>query len=131
MLDNFNTPNTSPRTDHVTISHIRMFLWEHGGGLEEAARLLGGLQWARRVRRLCADARHGSLPRRMCLREMHALLGLLRLECADDLASVEARCFSDIHPADPRVFEICLLTDYLDRFIETDAQKLSCPDKIK
>lgn len=119
MLDDFNTPNTDTNTDDITIFDIRLFLAKHRDGLEEAARLLGGPRWARRVVQLCADVRNGVLSRRACLGELHAILGLLRLECVDDLASDEAAFFASIDPSDPRVLDICLLTDRLDRLLST------------
>lgn len=123
MFDN-STLSTGADTDPVIISHIRLFLAEHRAGLEEAARLLGGTRWSRRVRKLCADVRSGSFPKRACLRELHALLGLLKLDMVEDLTSDEAQCFADIHPADPRVLEICLLTDELDQLLEWIARNM-------
>lgn len=119
MLDNTISYNADAGLG--TLLRIRQFLAKHGTALEVAALFLGGRRWSSRVRQLCVDVGNGRVPRRTCLMELHALLGLLRLECVDDLASNEAAFFASIDPSDARVHELCLLTDRLAQFLDTVA----------
>ena len=118
MLDNPTSMHASTNPDCDTLFRIRVFLATQAPGLEAAAQLLGGQRWSGRVRQLCVDVSDGSLPSRACLRELKALLGLLRLESVYDLTSEEAACFAMIDPTDPRIFEICLITDRLAQFLD-------------
>lgn len=118
MLENTNTMNTGTDQGSGTLFRTRLFLSKHGPALEAAVELLGGRRWSGRLRQLCADVSDGSLPWRVCLRELEALLGLLRLELVDDLTSYEAACFAVLDPADSHIDEICKLTDALARLLD-------------
>lgn len=98
----------------TAVLQLLLFLSTHRPGLENAAALLGGPIAARRVRGLI-DAL--SVPRptisRWIGRELVALHRLLSLEYVANFDRPEAHYFSLIHPEDPAVAEICLLTDGL------------------
>lgn len=98
----------------AAMMQLMHFLSNYQGGLENAARLLGGPIAARRVRAI-VDALSGPQPivTRWISRELVALHRLLSLEDVANFDSPAAHYFSLIDPADPAVAEICLLTDEL------------------
>jgi len=116
MLDHTTATNAAHEHRSGILLHTHQFLSEHGADLEAAARLLGGDRWACRVRNLCAGTRTATSPPHVGLRELEALLGLLRLERVGDPTD-GAAYFAIIKPTDPRVHDICLLTDALDHFL--------------
>lgn len=115
MLDNSYSSSAGSSHEAGDLLPICLFLNEHGVALEVAAGLLGGDRWARRVLKLRQNVRAGGLPRRPCMMELHALSRLLRLEHVSDPGAEESAYFAVIDPRDPRVHDICLLTDRLDR----------------
>ena len=123
MLDHTTAMNAVHEHRSGIVLHTRQFLSEHGPALEAAARLLGGDRWACRVRNLCAGTRAVTSRPHVCLRELEALLGLLRLERVSDPEADGADSFRAIEPTDPRVHDICLLTEAFDRFLRGISEK--------
>lgn len=111
-----------PRIYHLNIDQNRhqgplslalRFAEDHREALLNASELLGGPGAGRRCARLLDDLREATtLTRRLRLGlvDLHRLLVLDRV---DDLESVEAKCFAEMSPEDPRVHDICLLADRL------------------
>ncbi|MFD0978390.1 hypothetical protein [Tropicimonas aquimaris] len=89
------------------------FLDEHRGALLSAAGLLGGRDGLSLVRVLFDGIGRGGLATRGVRRRLAGLLALLSLQHVGDPERIESACFSEIDPMDPRVEEICLLTDGL------------------
>ncbi|MHA7876342.1 hypothetical protein [Roseivivax sp.] len=101
-------------------SRLHTFLAENGEGLQNAALMLGGRRWLRRVQHLLDEAfSHRDVTRRMTC-EVRQLQGLLHLEHVADLESPEAAYFAELDPGEPCVEEICLLADALDEALEGD-----------
>ena len=98
----------------TAVLQLLFFLSTHRPGLENAAALLGGPIAVRRLRGLL-DALSVPKPAisRWIGRELVALHRLLSLEDVANFDRPEAHYFSLIHPEDPAVAEICLLTDGL------------------
>lgn len=117
MLDNSNSSEAGSFHEPGAPLPVCLFLDEHGAALEAAAGLLGGDRWARRVLKLRQDVRAGALPRRACVVEFQALGRLLRLEKVAGPDAEESAYFAAIDPADPRVHDICMLSDRLDQLI--------------
>ncbi|PSK80685.1 hypothetical protein CLV79_12027 [Limimaricola soesokkakensis] len=92
---------------------LHRFAQEHYEPIQNAALLLGGRSWLRRVQRLLDHLQFTSTVTDHVRREAAALLELLTLEHVHDVLRLEAAYFADLDPADPHVEEICLLTDHL------------------
>jgi len=92
---------------------LHRFAQEHYEPIQNAALLLGGRPWLRRVQRLLDHLQFTSTVTGHVRREATALLELFTLEHVHDELRPEAAYFAEIDPADPHVEEICLLTDRL------------------
>ena len=100
----------------------RQFAAEHREAMINASALLGGPDASRRCTRLIEELRESpTLSRRLriALVDLHRLLSL---DLVDDFETEEARRFSEIHPSDPRVHELCLLADQLRGLLEAIAR---------
>lgn len=111
-----------PRIYHLHIdknSHqtplglARRFADDHRDPLFNATKILGGPQAEKRCMRLLEDLHEARTLTRRLRVELIDLHRLLVLDRVDDLESVEASCFAELSPADPRVHDICLLADHL------------------
>ncbi|MCO8146382.1 hypothetical protein NHN26_14230 [Rhodovulum tesquicola] len=111
VKDNFKTG--TPVTCDPRLAAARHFCNEHGEALVTAAALLGGARWESRALGLLEAMSGADRLTRGLERDLVALHGLLALDHVDDLDSVEAARFAEIHPADPRVEDLCRLTDRL------------------
>lgn len=100
-------------------SRLHSFLAENGEGLQNAALLLGGHPWLRRMQRLIDDVSSEPRVTRRIARELRELQALLHLEHVYDLERPESAYFAELDPAAPYVEEICLLTEALDEALET------------
>lgn len=102
----------------ITPTSIHHFVEDNAEALQNAALLLGGQPWLKRVQKLFESlAAESPLPRRT-QREITALLGLLTLEHVHDPYRPEAAYFAVLDPSSPYVEEICLLADDLRRAID-------------
>ena len=109
MFDLATPTSTAP----AALLHLREFALEHEAALMSAAALLGGSAWQGRTRRLLCRLSDATAPTRTLRGELDALHGLLTLRRVHEWDSIEAACFAEIAPDDPRVEEICLLSDQL------------------
>ncbi|QFS83055.1 hypothetical protein [Roseivivax sp. THAF197b] len=100
-------------------SRLHIFLAENGEGLQNAALLLGGRPWLRRVQRLLDAALTQTSVTRRVVRELHELRDLLHLEHVHELDRPESAYFAELDPSEPYVEEICLLAEALDEALET------------
>ena len=89
------------------------FLSEHDQALISAAELLGGASWYRRALRLLNQLHSSDVLTRRAIQDLEALRDLLALENVGDCDRDEAGFFASIDPSDPRVAEICLLSERL------------------
>ncbi len=79
------------------------FLVTEAESLQNAALLLGGRPWLRRVQKLLDVAATQPVPTRRMKSEMHQLCDLLHLEHVHDLDRPEAGHFAELDPAGPHV----------------------------
>lgn len=107
---------TAPNAD--VVARTRFFLKEHGAALQTCAGALGGDRWQRRALALCEAVRDGTSSTKSCLKELNALLALLSLERVGQLEPDECSYFGFVEPDDPRVHELCLMSDRLEDFVE-------------
>ena len=112
-----NAHGTALNTD--VVARTRCFLNEHGAALQTCAAALGGDRWQRRALALCEAVKDGCLSSKSCLKELNALLALLSLERVGQLEPDECGYFGLVEPDDPRVHDLCLMSDRLEDFIET------------
>lgn len=89
-------------------TRLHSFLAEQGEGLQNAALLLGGRPWLRRVQRLIDEACSRPGITRKIGRELRELRALLHLEHIHDIDRPEAAYFAELDPNEPYVEEICL-----------------------
>ena len=101
-------------------TRLHSFLAEQGEGLQNAALLLGGRPWLRRVQRLIDEACSRPGVTRKTGRELRELRALLHLEHIHDIDRPEAAYFAELDPNEPYVEEICLLADGLDDALEAE-----------
>ena len=92
---------------------LHEFLQEHHEPLQNAALLLGGRPWLRRMQRILDDFAMKSIASHRTRDELVKLHGLLTLEYIHDFDTPEAVYFADLDPHDSIVEEICLLADEL------------------
>lgn len=103
---------------HPALAMLIAWFSENSDALLNASTLLGGLPAHRRTARLISELlTDATLTRRQML-ELTKLLDLLKLENVGDPDSIEAECFSDIDPADPVVYDLCMLADGLEVRLE-------------
>ncbi|MBY6200525.1 hypothetical protein KUV65_04065 [Maritalea mobilis] len=108
------------------VARTRRFLNEYGSALQTCAAALGGDRWQRRALALCEAVKGGSLSSKSCLKELNALLALLSLERVGQLEPDECGYFGLVEPDDPRVHDLCLMSDRLEDFV----QSLEASDEI-
>jgi len=101
---------------------LHHFVEEHAEALQNAALLLGGRPWLKRVQCLFDTLYTGSSLLGRAGREVAALHELLSLAHVHDPSRPEAAYFAALDPASPYVEEICLLADALRQ-----AFKEACP----
>ncbi|MCE6950299.1 hypothetical protein LAZ29_05125 [Cereibacter sphaeroides] len=99
---------------HARLFAVQAWLDEHGNAAANAARLLRGAAAADGVSRLVDDARQADGLSRLMRARLMALHRLLNLDDAD-LDGFPSML--PLHPADPRVLEICLLADSLSSLL--------------
>lgn len=103
---------------HVNIpASLLLFLaWlsENADALMNASQLLGGARAARRTARLLDDLRREPSLNTRVRRELQALRDLLALEHVDDPDREEGAFFALLDPADPVVYDLCMLKDGLE-----------------
>ncbi len=99
---------------HANLFAVQAWLDEHGTAAANAARLLRGAAAADGVFRLIHDVRHAERFSRLMRTRLEALHRLLSLEDAD---RDPFPSMLPLHPADPRVLEICLLADNLSSLL--------------
>lgn len=97
----------------ATVMSLMIFLSTNREGLLNSATLLGGPVAGRRVLRLLDTLASQRQMTRWVSAELAALHRLLSLRDVGDFDRPEAYFFSLLHPEDPAVAEICLLTDGL------------------
>jgi hypothetical protein len=94
-------------------SALHRFAQEYYKPMQNAALLLGGRPWLRRIQRLLDHLQFTSTVTGQVRREATALLELITLEHVHDVLRPEAAHFAALDPADPPVEEIWLLTESL------------------
>ncbi len=103
----------------MSASALHRFAQEHYGPIQNAALLLGGRPWLRRVQRLLDHLQHTPVVTCSTKRQAAAVLGLLTQR---DVLRSESACFAALDPADPEADEIWLLAKLLsDALDETVA----------
>lgn len=97
---------------------LRHFVLSYREALANAAALLAGARGARSVELLAAGLTECAEPSRRTWAALRDLLGILTLEHVHDPDREECALFAVLEPTDPRVEEICLLTDGLRDVLE-------------
>ena len=118
MLHDYPQSSKSTRVTQEAWSALHHLFHEKREGLKSAAILLAGARGGRLVDDLSmrlADDRELS---RSALHLAGNLLDVLALEFVHDFEREEAMLFAQIEPGDPRVDEICLLTEELHEAID-------------
>ena len=100
------------------LTDLRRFVLSYRAALTNAAALLAGARGARSVECLAAGLTEGSVPSRRTWAALREVLGILTLEHVHDPDREECALFAALDPTDPRVEEICLLTDGLRDVLE-------------
>jgi hypothetical protein len=100
-------------------TRLHTFLGEHAEGLQNAALMLGGRPWLRRLQGLMDDVSEESRITLRISRELKELRALLHLEHVHDIDCPEAAYFAELDPTEPYVEEICLLADGLDEALNS------------
>lgn len=93
------------------------WLSEHAEALMNASALLGGPRGFSRTARLLDDLRREPALNTRVRRELNALRDLLALEHVDDPERAESAWFALIDPADPVVYDLCVLRDELEALL--------------
>ena len=101
-----------------TLARLQLFATTHHTSLISAAELLGGAAGGRRCARLLGELSNACAMSRRLRSELDWLHGLLTLERVHDFGGEEAACFALIDPTDPRVDEVCLLSEVLGEQLE-------------
>lgn len=100
--------------DTSATSGLLIFLSEHNEALQNAALVLGGSPALRRVQSLLDQlTMTGELTRRVRI-DLVKLHELFTLKYVGDPECLECAQFAEIDFADPKVEQICLLTDQLE-----------------
>ena len=99
------------------------FLDERRAALLSAGKLLGGKDGLSLVQGLYDRISSDGLAAGGVRRRLAALLALLSLQNVGDPDRVESACFAEIDIPDPRIEEICMLTDELGRLMAAIAGK--------
>lgn len=102
----------------TTPTCVHHFVEKNAEALQNAALLLGGRPWLKRVQRLFETLWTESSLHGRAGREATALYDLLTLAHVHDPSRPEAAYFAALDPASPHVEEICLLADELRQAIE-------------
>lgn len=106
---------------HINIpaSLLMLLSWlsDNADALMNASQLLGGVRAARRTARLLDDLRRQPALNTRVRRELRALRDLLTLEHVDDPNREDGAFFAQIDPADPIVYDLCMLQEGLDEHL--------------
>ena len=104
---------------HPAVAMLLAWIFEYREALLNASMLLGGPPAQRRAARLLADILSNGEVNRRLIAELSWLHRLLTLEHASDPDRDEAVYFAAIDPADPVVYELCILADGLGDRLES------------
>jgi len=107
---------------------LHQFVEENAEALQNAALMLGGRPWLKRVHRLFEALRTESFLRRRIRQEVTALHGLLAH--AHDPSRSEAPFYASLDPASPWLEEISLLANELGQAIDDAYASQPSPDKL-
>lgn len=105
----FDIPTASTALHH--------FVARHSEALQNAAMLLGGLPWLRRVQATIERLQYGASVGCVRSSDFQALHELLTLHHVHDAQRPEAAYFARLDPAAPYVEDICVLADELQEAI--------------
>ncbi|SIO39496.1 hypothetical protein SAMN05444722_1862 [Rhodovulum sp. ES.010] len=120
MFDPFNLPHLRPPGHDGRTMSLHAFVESHGSALHAAAGLLGGKTAARAVVELSERLAREPRPTRRTRQLAMDVLGVLALVNVHDDTRPEAGRFAMLDPSDPRVEDICLLTDGLLDAVRAD-----------
>lgn len=97
----------------ASLNIVRIFFSEFGEATQNAILLLGGPNAHRRCLRLFTSLRESKTLTRRHKEELVRLHSVLMLDASDGSEDGQFDLFLDIHPSDPIVEDLCLLTDRL------------------
>lgn len=103
---------------HPAVTMLLAWVFEYRDALMNASMLLGGPPAQRRAARLLADILSNGDVNRRLIAELSWLHRLLTLEHVSDPNRDEAVYFAAIDPADPVVYDLCILADGLGDRLE-------------
>ncbi|MEQ8342990.1 hypothetical protein [Marinovum algicola] len=112
MFDYLPTEDRDPSLDLA-----RCFFSDHGQDLADAAARLGGACGNARVVSCALQIKTACRMNHRIRRDLVALHRLLSLEDVGDPACLETELFGALHPANPQVETICVLTDMLSNLL--------------
>ncbi|WP_096787898.1 hypothetical protein [Rhodobacter sp. CZR27] len=98
---------------------LRVFFDHELAAVLAAAHLLGGSSARNRVQRLAVRVAEATRATPLLRRELLALHRLLALDGVEDPEGDAAGYFSSIDPADPRVHEICRLSEAFSNLLDS------------
>ena len=114
----FTAQSCTALADIPDFTDLRRFVLDYHEALMHAATLLAGARGVRSVACLAGGLTEGAVPSRRTWAALRDLLGILTLEHVHDPDREECAFFAALDPMDPRVEEICLLTDRLRDVLE-------------
>lgn len=113
----------------TTPTRVHYLFQENTEALQNAALLLGGPPWLKRVQRLFETLWNENLLFSRVGQEITALHRLLTLADVHGPSRPEAAYFAALDPSSPHVEEISLLAEELQQALEeTYATQTDCPD---
>lgn len=118
MFDHIHHHNCHVPAICPSCAPLRAFLDGNGEALLNAAGLLGGPRGVALARSVLDGLSGDITPIRKLRRDLASLLDLLTLEHVHDEDRPEAALFAALHPGDPVVDDVCLLTEALQSAIE-------------
>ncbi|WP_017927504.1 hypothetical protein [Limimaricola hongkongensis] len=112
---------------------LHQFIETNNEALQNAALLLGGRPWLRRVQALIDELRFDASFSNKLRREVLALYELLTLEHVHDMERPEAAYFAMLDPSAPYVEDICLLVEGLEHALQDagSAEEMPCPARFE
>ena len=114
----FTAQSTTALTGIPDLTDLQRFVLSYREALTNAAALLAGARGVRTIEYLAAGLNESTVPSRRTWAALRDLLGILTLEHVHDPDREECALFAALDPMDPRVEEICLLTDSLRAVLE-------------
>ena len=114
----FTAQSSTALTGIPDLTDLQRFVLSYREALTNAAALLAGARGVRSVACLAGGLTEGAVPSRRTWAALRDLLGILTLEHVHDPDREECAFFAALDPTDPRVEEICLLTDSLRAVLE-------------